>query len=297
MARQSYIPNTAVDERIRRLEEELYIARHDIVELMPCQMKDLLTSYYSCETSMEFWRWKHDIAERIASMTEPDPEAASFGYFGDRAYCPLCKSGSRGPYDRGFALPNGLTSHLLGQGNTHHCPVTHAAFENAHHSLRDKLAASAEAERRKEEERRRTERVFLIDPSSPPKLFDEHLFGEKRRSPEELAAAEERLRGLDFRVEVDQNVVAYKFPYEHYLVLADPRKAGRIEFRVFNNEGTKRRTARRSETFYLLDTWSNNLAEKFKDRLSQACMLLAPQQRPKAVGPRKRQSSPPPAAE
>jgi hypothetical protein len=142
MARHHYQPTARAEERIRQLEEELYVARHDIVELMPLEAKDLLTSYYSCSSSQEFGAWKLDVINRLVSMAERDPEAS--GVVQDRGYCPLCKGGSTGLYDLGFALPNGLFGHLLGHGygNRHQCPVTHAAFQNAYHSLRDTLAAS-----------------------------------------------------------------------------------------------------------------------------------------------------------
>jgi hypothetical protein len=294
MPRHYYQRTTDVDERIRRLEEELYIARHNIIGLMPPEVTDLLNSYGSCNSSEEFWAWKHDVIDRIVSMAERDPEAS---YFGDRGYCPLCKGGRISRYHPGFALPTGLTGHLLGHssGNQHQCPVTHAAFENAYHSLRDTLAASEEAERRNKEERRKTERVFMIDPSRPPELLDEYIYGGKPRSPEELAEAEERLRSLGFQVELNENVVAYKFPHKHYLVLGDPRKAGRIEFRIFNSEGTKRRRTNRGrgyETFDLQDNWKNDLAAKFRQHLSEACSRLTPQ----PAGVRKRQSNPPRAS-
>jgi hypothetical protein len=137
--------------------------------------------------------------------------------------------------------------------------------------------------------------VFLIDPSAPPLLLDEHLWSEKPRCLEEWDAVEERLRGLNFQKEVTENAVSYKLYHENFVVLADPRKADRIEFRVFNAEKPKRRI-HIHKTFHLLDSWKNDLSAKFKERLSEACSLLAPQ-RPRAVSARKRHSYPPPAIE
>jgi len=283
-----YPPNPVAEERIRRLEEELYCARRDIIDLMSPEVTKLLTSYYSCNSEREYYEWWHDTIDTIVSMAEIDPKAS---YLQDRGWCPLCKGGSMGPYDSGFTLPEGLKRHLSGFGNTHQCPVTRAAFHIARHALRETFEASREAAQRKVEERRRTERVFMTDPSSSPQLCDEHLWSGKPRSADELAAAEDRLRGLNFQIEVNDNVVAYKFCHEHFLVLADPRTAGRIEFRVFDSERPKRR-ARTIETFHLLDTWKNDLPAKFRERLSEACARLAPQ-RPRAVAARKRPSSPP----
>jgi hypothetical protein len=50
-----------------------------------------------------------------------------------------------------------------------------------------------------------------------------------------LEIAEKRLAELGFQIDVQGNV-AYKLIYEHRLILPDPRKAGRIDFRAFNTE-------------------------------------------------------------
>src|SRR5262249_1528194 len=187
---------------VSKLEEELYLARCDIVELMPHEIAKLLTSYHSCISPLEFTQWKGDVIDRIVSMLEIDPEEF---YLERRGCCPLCKGEGRGPL-RGFKLPGGLTLHLWGGNNAHQCPVTHAAFRNGHFRLRDTFKASDEGVQRKMDERRRTERVFVTDPSLPPQLFDEHLYpfsSDKPRSADELAEAEERLRGLNFQIEVN----------------------------------------------------------------------------------------------
>jgi hypothetical protein len=278
---------SAAEQRVSQLEEELYSARRVTVELMPDELAKLLKSYHSCTSPEELLQWKIEVVERIVSLAEIEPEAS---YFEKRGYCPLCKRGSIGSLP-GYKIPGGLEDHLWGGSHARRCPVTEAAFENAEFRLRNTFEASAEAAKRKMDERRRTERVFLTDPSSPPKLLDEALdFFDKTRSSEELAAAEERLRSINFEVEVTDNVVAYKFRHEHYLVLADPRKAGRIEFGVFDSETSKGRAG--PETFYLLDGWKNNLAAKFSWRLSEAYSRLAPHPA-RAEATRKRHPSTP----
>jgi hypothetical protein len=258
-----------VKKRIADLEDELQDTRRDLVELMPRQLADLLMSYRSCESRQDYDHWTCEVLDRIASGAERDP---SISHLEDRGWCPLCKGGSSGPYSRGFALPEGLMRHLTGRGNTAQCPVTRAAFRMARYALRDEFRAADEAKRRATEARRATERLFLVDPSSPPCLLDERLWFQKERSAEELVRAEERLRDLNFQVEINENVVAYKLQYEEFVVLADPRPVGRIDFCVFELAKNKRRSC--VATFRMMDNWKNDLTEKFRRRLVDACNTL-----------------------
>jgi hypothetical protein len=122
---------SVAEMRVSQLEEELYLARCDIVGLMPREICELLTSYHSCTSPLELSLWKRDVIDRI-SMLEIDAEEF---YFERHGCCPLCKGEGRGPL-RGFKLPGGLTKHLWGEGNANQCPVTHAAFQNAYFRLR-----------------------------------------------------------------------------------------------------------------------------------------------------------------
>ena len=153
----------------------------------------------------------------------------------------------------------------MGDGNASQCVVTKAAFDKAHYALRDEFEAEEDGARREVEERRKTEQTLLTDPLLPPQLFDERQWWNKPRSADVLAAAEERLRSLNFEKEVSENVIAYKLWHEGRLVLADPRTVGRITFRVFNSEKPKKGSKQAS--FDLLDGWKNNLAEKFQGHL------------------------------
>jgi hypothetical protein len=165
-----------------------------------------------------------------------------------------------------------MEKHLMGDGNASQCVVTKAAFDKARHALRDEFEAEEEAARREVEERRKTEQTLLTDPALPPQLFDERQWWNKPRPADALSAAEERLRSLNFEKEVSENVIAYKLWHEGRLVLADPRTAGRITFRVFNSEKPKKGSKQAS--FDLLDGWKNNLAEKFQGLLAEACKTL-----------------------
>ena len=244
-------------------------ARQAIVELMPQEISDILTDYRSCSSYGDFVAWQNQVVALITSMAEVDPKAT---HFEERGYCPLCRGGTRGPYQSGFKIPGGMEKHLLGEGNASQCVVTEAAFRNARHALRVKFDAAERAARQQEEERRTKEQTFLIDPSLPSQLLDERQWWSKPRLPEGLEAAEQRLRGLNFEKEVSDKVVAYKLWHEGHLVLADPRTVGRITFRVFKDE--KPRKGNRQVSFYLLDGWKNNLAEHFRDLVTEACNAL-----------------------
>jgi hypothetical protein len=262
-------PSAVYEQRIRALEEDLYMARQTIVELMPQPISDALVDYRSCSSYSDFTAWQNQVVALITSMAEVDPKSSGFE---ERGYCPLCRGGTRGPYQSGFKIPGGMEKHLLGEGNASQCVVTEAAFRNARYTLRDKFEAAEKAARQHLEERRKREHTFLIDPSLPSELLDEGQWWNKPRSPEALEAAEQRLRSLNFEKEVTDNVVAYKLWHEGRLVLADPRIAGRITFRIFS--GDKPRKGSKRVSFDLLDGWKNNLAEKFRDLLTEASSTL-----------------------
>jgi hypothetical protein len=197
------------EEKARILENKLYLARKTIVDFMAPTFADALTDFRSCSSHRDFSEWQGRVIDLIVSKAEVDPKMS---HFEERGLCPLCKGGTRGPYDEGFKIPSGLEKHLFGQGNTSQCPVTEAAFGNARYALRDQFEAAEELVRQQLEERRSLEQTFLIDPTLPPQLIDdEGFFTYKRaRSAEELAWAEERLTALGFQKEMTTNVIAYK---------------------------------------------------------------------------------------
>jgi hypothetical protein len=255
---------------IKALEDELFRARRSIIRFMPESISNALSDYHSCNSHADFSDWRRRIVDLIISKAEIDPRLSNFE---ERGWCPLCKGGSRGPYDKGFKIPGGLEKHLFGDGNASQCIVTEAAFRNAMYALHETFEAADRLETQKMEERRRSEQTFLIDPSVLPQLIDEGFFIYRRtRSVGEFASAEERLATLGFQKEVTGNVTAYKSFHEDRLVLADPREHGRIRFKVFNatkpNKGTK------TETFDFLDGWTKNLQHRYLTLLLEACGRL-----------------------
>jgi hypothetical protein len=108
------------DERIRRLEEDLYEARCAVVSLLPEPIQAIAESYHKCKSRSEADQWKERLVEGVIARAEIlSPQDGS--RWGPRAYCPLCGHGSSGPYDRGFAVPDGLERHLMGRYNSVGC--------------------------------------------------------------------------------------------------------------------------------------------------------------------------------
>ena len=206
---------TGSARKLNELEDELYWARRNIVELMPKDISEALSSYHSCSTFEDYQKWLRETVDFIISKAEVDPQQSGYE---PRGWCPLCQRGVRNPYVSGFKIPGGLEKHLHGDGNAYRCVVTHAAFRNAEYRLRGTFEASAEAARRVVEERRRNEQTFSTDPSLPSQLLDEGQWWIKSRSADELAAAEERLISLNFVKEVSGNVIAYKLRHRAQLV-------------------------------------------------------------------------------
>jgi hypothetical protein len=69
---------------------------------------------------------RDNIGAIVAAAVElPGP----FGPFERRALCPMCGGGSSSGYAPGFSLPEGLSRHLMGRGNSLRCEVMVAAFQ------------------------------------------------------------------------------------------------------------------------------------------------------------------------
>jgi hypothetical protein len=96
------------DDEIRKLKDDLYTARCTVIEILGEEIERVLFSY-------------------LSGMKE----GAKPTYDGDRARCPLCGGSSQAPYAAGFAFPEGLRRHLLGEYNSNMCVVMTIAGELA----------------------------------------------------------------------------------------------------------------------------------------------------------------------
>ncbi|NHZ38232.1 hypothetical protein [Massilia rubra] len=253
-------------EKTRRLEDELFSARLTIIGLMPERQRQILESYRDCGTRTDTYRWENKIAEELIATAEVIPT-----YFGDRAYCPLCGRGSSSGYEEGYSLPVGLTRHLTGWGRSHKCGVIAAALAIARGSW-DFAFSRAEREQEAEKadllaERKSSEILYMVDPNGEPGLFDERLHFGGARNTDEMSSAEMRLAELQFRTSTVGRVRSYVDEQEKYVVYADPRVKGRIDFAAYVRPSPKggRRKFKELGRFQMPDSWKKNLAAKYQN--------------------------------
>jgi len=272
------------DERIRRLEADLYEARRDIVHLAPEEFHSLLTSYYSCSTRAEGYAWKDLVAEQIVDKAIPTSGGLRPDIFGERALCPLCKSGGQSVYEHenGYRIPEGLRRHLVGYGRTRPCPVMKAAsdlaWESWNRNFSPREAAQALEDRQALDLRRKTETLYVVGPTSDALLVDEDLFWKGPRPQEgdfSLTWAEQRLFALGFVIDIDGNRRTYtktvrQAPRE-LVIYADPRKLGHIHCRIFDGAAKRGKKAGLVlHSFLIRDTWKNNLNAKVAEAIEAA---------------------------
>ena len=269
------------EDRIRRLEEELYRTRYAVVTLLPRAIQEIAKDYHNITTRTEAHNWLERLVEAVIELAWPIAEANS--YSGRRADCPLCKRGTLGPYAEGFLLPGGLRKHLLGEGNAYPCevltPVRELAADYWQPRVLEVEAREKAARETEKEERRQREDVFQTDPRSKPQLRDESLWGAEPRDDESLAWAIERLRQLGFAEQRDGRVLQFTKDYGEIIVYADPREEGRLNFSVFRREQTAIPKSRRRWTpdhagFHLLDSWRKDLTKKVDERVQGARQSL-----------------------
>jgi hypothetical protein len=120
--------------KIRDLEADLWRAHRALVDLMDEPHREVLNSYLHATDSL--WRWRENAALRLVDLCR-DVEQRTYGGYplgAPRAVCPLCGGGSSAPYDKGFALPEGLMRHLLGTHNSRQCDIFFAAESMARSS-------------------------------------------------------------------------------------------------------------------------------------------------------------------
>jgi hypothetical protein len=265
-----------LEERVKKLESDLYMARAAIIGLMPETLRAAIGSYYTVESREDGFRWKDALTEQIIEYAKPLP--TSNPYFGVRAMCPLCGNGSSSPYDEGFSVPEGLRRHLEGYGNMHQCVVAHAVFALAHDFWNSQFHSKEEEARRAHqadiEQRKRSETLYQIELNSAPKLLEEGIAAFRgARHNDDLTWAEKRLDMLGFLLSVDNKIKAYTSAVTDFLVFADPREKGEIVFRVFKNSPSKQRrpsASRAVAQFSIPDRWKHDLPAKYEAVLAKA---------------------------
>lgn len=264
------------DEAIRILKDELWMTRYALLSRAPPEIYMLLSSYRSCESRQATYRWLDGVAEKIVESAEPLSESAS-GWASSRALCPACGEGANSYYERGFALPEGLRRHLVGYGRSQHCIFTEIALKVAHEDWERRFSEEEEKNRqeqyRKQEERRKVEKLYRIEPLDAPKLLDEGMFySEKSRTEEQMESVAGRLSELGLSRIVEGNVEAWVNDRGNYIVYADHRQLGRINFTIWKKPLPKRSIKAsykyRIGAFHILDSWKKNIREKYEARLA-----------------------------
>lgn len=120
-------------------------------------------------------------------------------------------------------------------------------------------------------QRRKTEQQFLLGPRRTPELIDEgslFIFHEGRAWAE-IPRIEQILAAIGFEKHQQGNVISYTCESFDYIIYADPRRKGRIDFRAYEASKTSsRKRPMVASSFYLLETWSD-LPAKFRKRVAK----------------------------
>jgi hypothetical protein len=132
-------PEDPRDATIRRLRDSLYVARHALLDLMPEQLRTVLSAAIYCDTFADEDAWREWAV--LAIIGAADVRAGI--EMGDlpcteRAFCPLCGASAQSPYSRGFSIPEGLRRHLEGSHRSRQCSVFNAAEDTCLDRLRDR---------------------------------------------------------------------------------------------------------------------------------------------------------------
>jgi hypothetical protein len=125
---------TPKDDRIRQLEDELFVARQAVFHLIDPQAREILTSPFDLDTRADVHDWFKNAVEEVLkladAMIDQDTEE-------ERAICPLCHESAQNYRlpDQGFAFPEGLRRHLRGSHKGTQCRVSLVALNEAIDSI------------------------------------------------------------------------------------------------------------------------------------------------------------------
>lgn len=126
-------------------------------------------------------------------------------------------------------------------------------------------------------QRKKSEVLYRTAPDLESELIDERFsFGGNPRSKKELDWVEERLTSLGFQITCDANVKSYTNEHGDFVVYADPRQRGRVDFNVFPRNHKRSRSHLRLgwTSFYMLDSWKRELRKKYEVRVENAISQL-----------------------
>ena len=273
---KSYSWEVTPEQTIKRLQDELLTARYVILHLMPQNFLNLLTSYYDCKSREDTYQWENMVAEKLLEYVEIIPYHPEYGR--ERAYCPLCGEGSDGPVEKGYALPEGLRRHIVGEGNTKKCPVVEQVRHLARAYWDNKFAEKEKLEREESakvlEARRANATLFIVSPHEKAKLIDEIAWPwDPHRDSEQLQWAESRLQELGVKKVVTDRVVSYLYDDGELCIYANPIRQKNIEFHAYKMSA-KRRAGRSYHRYSLPDRYVKGLRDKFEKYILEAKKAL-----------------------
>jgi hypothetical protein len=121
--------------------------------------------------------------------------------------------------------------------------------------------------------RRKTETTYQVRFEHAPLLIDEDLSYGAPRTPEELVWAEQRLAEIGFRAKSVVRVKSYVVERGEWVVYADPRAKGRIDFTAYRKPLPQIRRRPRNEnigTFQLQDSVERDIQSYYEKQLTEA---------------------------
>jgi hypothetical protein len=251
-------------DKVRTLLEATWNA---VIQTFPWELQikafDMLRSEsvesYSV-TKRDFYEQADAIATQRANIDLSDPYSVWY----TRVPCLFCGA----EYKPG----EGMMRHLSGYGRVIPCGITEALHEYVFFCRAQQFREAGAAKRKADADRRAVEPLFEIGPGELRQL--EEGVWSRTRTPEEIAFAERRLADLGFIAHRTGNEVRYELTMPDIRVFADPRVAGRIDFKVYRAQGARggrRRQARPNyASFSMLDSWKNDLAKKLSKRIEAA---------------------------
>ncbi|MFZ0788202.1 MAG: hypothetical protein WAM94_01110 [Chromatiaceae bacterium] len=175
----------------------------------------------------------------------------------------------------GFALPGGLRRHLAGSFQAARCFVMEVILGLLEDHLHDPLRLGRRNSPEVLAKRRRTETRYRLAPGGGPLLHDDGMVVDEPRSPDQLTWAEERLQALGLRCVVESKNRNWVEETDDCVVYADARVTGCIRFKVWRKPLPTHPTIGPHVTceagrFELLDSWKQDLRNKYEERLTKA---------------------------
>lgn len=245
----------------RKLEE----ARWAVIAYAPDEFGRLLAGFdHQFNTEHDLWSWRSDVVAAVTEAVKRDEHG--------RAACPLCRSRGRSQSwgADGWLVPAGLAMHLRGDNNAGKCGVVDIAFKRLQDKHQEAFAANGQAKQEALAARLKTEPVLLIDPNGEPQLMAKTNYSNETPRASDWTTVDGRLREIGFVIETTGNVTTYRYMHgDSWMVVADPREAGKVSFMVFKRSGKYRWKHGAARIPSLQDVWKDWPA-KFRKRLLEA---------------------------